>query len=95
MLRFDILEKGLGLVATLYFVYDFQEKCFSYDILLTDQISLPDCLYFMRYWSIYVFQMFVSPICTAVFLSPGRGGRGGGGWRAAVGEILIGKWFLT
>ena len=31
----------------------FQEKCFSYYILLTDQISLPDCLYFLRYWYVY------------------------------------------
>ena len=27
----------------------FQEKCFSYYILLTDQISMSDCLYFLRY----------------------------------------------
>ena len=29
----------------------FQEKCFSCYILLTDKISLPDCLYFLRYQS--------------------------------------------
>ena len=27
----------------------FQEKCFSCYILLTDQISLSDCIYFLRY----------------------------------------------
>ena len=37
----------------------FQEKCFSSYILLSDQISMPDCLHFLRYWSIYVFQLFV------------------------------------
>ena len=28
-------------------------------ILLTDQISLPNCLYFLRYWGIYVLYLFV------------------------------------
>ena len=37
-----------------------QEKCFSSYILLTDQVSLPDCLYFLRYWSICVLQELVS-----------------------------------
>ena len=39
----------------------FQEKCFSY-VLLTDQISLSDCLYFLRYWAICVLQLFVSQV---------------------------------
>ena len=30
----------------------FQQKCSSCYILLTDQISLPGCLYFLRYWEI-------------------------------------------
>ena len=38
MLNFDFLEKDLGIVSSLHFVYDFQEKCFSCYILLTDQI---------------------------------------------------------
>ena len=38
----------------------FQEKCFSSYILLADQISLPDCLYFLRYWSVCVLQLFVN-----------------------------------
>ena len=33
-----------------------QEKCFSCYALLTDQFSLPECLYFLRYWLIYVLQ---------------------------------------
>ena len=51
-LNFDLLEKGLI----------FQEKCFSCDILLTDEVSLSDCLYFLRYWAICVLQLFVSHI---------------------------------
>ena len=35
----------------------FQEKCFSSYILLTDQISLPNRLYFSRYWAICVLQL--------------------------------------
>ena len=42
MLNFDFLEKGRK----------FQENCFSYCILLTDQISLLGCcLYSLRYWA--------------------------------------------
>ena len=29
-------------------------------IVLTDQISLPDCLYFSRYWAICVLQLFAN-----------------------------------
>ena len=35
----------------------FQEKCFSFYILLTDRISFSDCLYFSRYLSICVLQL--------------------------------------
>ena len=52
MLNFDFLEKHLVLVLPPHFVYDFSkesEKCCSCDILLTDQISLPECLYFLSY----------------------------------------------
>ena len=37
-----------------------QEKSFSCYILLTDQISLPDCLYFSRYRAICVLQLLVN-----------------------------------
>ena len=40
----------------------FQEKCFSCYILLTDQISLSDCLYFLRYWALCVLQFFVNQV---------------------------------
>ena len=33
----------------------FFKKNISHNILLTDQISLPDCLYFLKYWWIYVY----------------------------------------
>ena len=54
MLNFDFLDKGLGIVSPAHFVYDFQQKCPSCYILLTDQISLHGCLYFLRYWAICV-----------------------------------------
>ena len=37
----------------------FQDKYFSCYILLTDQILLPVCLYFLRYWAIYALQLFI------------------------------------
>ena len=46
----------------------FQEKCFTCCILLTDHISLPDCLYFLRYWSIIVLQLFVSQLVMSQIL---------------------------
>ena len=46
MFNFDFSERGLGLVSPPHFVYDFLGKMFhSCYILLTDQTSLPDCLY--------------------------------------------------
>ena len=60
MFNFDFLEKRLGIVSASLIVYDFPEKYFACYILLTDQISLSDCFYFLRYWAICVLQMFVS-----------------------------------
>ena len=60
MLNFNFSEKGLELVSPPHFVYDFQEKCFSCYVLLTDQISLSDCLYFLRYWAICVFNCLLT-----------------------------------
>ena len=57
MLNFDFLDKCLGIVSPAHFVYDFLTKmCFSSYILLTDQISLHGCLYFLRYWQ-YVYRV--------------------------------------
>ena len=50
----DILEKILILVSPPHFVYDFLRKKFSCYILLIDQISSSDCLYFLRYWVICI-----------------------------------------
>ena len=55
MLNFELLEKGLGINFSPYLVYDFSRFFFSGYILLTDQISLLDCFYFLRHWSICVF----------------------------------------
>ena len=65
MFNFDFLEKGLRMVSPSHFVYDFSKKCFSCYALLTDQISLPDCLYFLKYWSICVLQLFVNQVVTS------------------------------
>ena len=54
MINFDCLEKSLIIVSSPHFVYDFSRKCFSCYIVLTDQISLPDFLYFLKYWSVFV-----------------------------------------
>ena len=62
MLNFDFLEVDLGIVSPPHFGYDFSKKCFSCYVLLTDQVSLPDCLYFLRYWSICVLQLFVKQV---------------------------------
>ena len=43
----------------------FQEKCFSCCIVLTDQISLSDCLYLLRYWSVCVLKLFVNQAVTS------------------------------
>ena len=42
----------------------FREKFFSCYILLTDQISLSDCLYCSTYWVICVLQLFVTQAVT-------------------------------
>ena len=59
MLNFDFLEKGLGILFPPHFEYDFSRKCLSCYALVTDQISLPDCIYFLRYWSI----MYIAIVC--------------------------------
>ena len=43
----------------------FQQKCFSCYILLTDQISLSDCLQFLRYQVICVLQLIVNQFVTS------------------------------
>ena len=47
ILNFDFSEKGLGMGFPRHFVMILHEKCISPYILLPDQISLPNCLYFV------------------------------------------------
>ena len=68
MLNFDFLDKGLEIVSPAHFVYDFSTKCSSCYILLTEQISLPGCLYFLSYWTICVLQLFVDQVVTSWIL---------------------------
>ena len=63
MLNFNFSEEGLGLVSPPHSLYDFSRKMF-FMFLLTDQISLSDCLYFSRYWAICVLQLFVNQAVT-------------------------------
>ena len=65
MLNLDFSEKGLGTVFPPHFVYDFSRKMFLMLYSITDQISLSDCLYFVRYWAICVLQLFVSQAVTS------------------------------
>ena len=65
MLKFIFPEKGLGLVSPPHSVYDFSRKTFSCYILLTDKISLSECLYFWRYWGICVLQLFIHQTVTS------------------------------
>ena len=64
MLNFDILEKILGILLHLIWRMIFQEKCSSHYTLSTDEISLSDCLYFLKYWTLCVLQLFVSQVVT-------------------------------
>ena len=66
MLNFGCLDKGLGIISPEHFVYDFLTKMFlMLYYILTDQILLPGCLYFLRYWAICVLQLFVNQVPTS------------------------------
>ena len=54
MFKFDVLNKGLELASPLDFVYDFSRQIFWCYILSANQISLSGCLYFVRYWTIFI-----------------------------------------
>ena len=58
MLKFDFQGKVLAMLLHDILCTIFQGKCISCCILLTDQISLLDWLYFLRYWAICVLQLF-------------------------------------
>ena len=55
-----------NLSPCLIFCMSFEEKYLScYYILLTEQVSLPGCFYFVRYWEIIVLQLFVDQVVTS------------------------------
>ena len=63
MLKFDFFEKGLGMFSPLHFVYDISRKMFLVlYILISEQISLSDCFYFLKFWAMYVLQLFVNQV---------------------------------
>ena len=53
--NFDFSDKRLGIVSPAHYV-------------LTDQISLPGCLYFFRYWVMCVLQLYVNQVVTSWIL---------------------------
>ena len=55
----------LELVSQPHFLHDFFKKCFSCFILLTNQISLPCCLYFVRCWALCVLPLFINQVMTS------------------------------
>ena len=56
MLNYDFLDKGLAIVFQQILWMIFQQKCSSCYNLFIDEISLPGCLYFLRYWAIYYYK---------------------------------------
>ena len=61
--NFDVLEKSIEIVSPLHSVLDFlKEKYFPSYILLTTQVSLVFCLYFLRYWAICVLWFLISSL---------------------------------
>ena len=57
---YEVKAKGLQLSFNIsIFQY------FSCYILLTDQTSLSDCIYFLTYWPIRELQLFVNPVLAA------------------------------
>ena len=55
MFNFDFSEKGPGIVSSPDLANYFLRKYFSCHILLTDQISLSDCVYFFTFLRILQF----------------------------------------
>ena len=49
---FKKTKRGLELVPLPHFLHDFKDKYLSCYIILTDQISLSDCFYFVKYWTV-------------------------------------------
>ena len=58
-------KRSLELVSLPHFIQNFWRKYFCFHALLTDQISLPGCLYFVRCWALCVLQLFVKQVVTS------------------------------
>ena len=67
MLNFDFSKKSLGIASSPHYVYDFSRKMLLMLYSLTDQISMSDCLYFLRFWAICVLQLFVDQVMVCEF----------------------------
>ena len=65
---FEKIKRCLELVFLPHFLYLFEEKYFSCNILLIDQVSLSGCSYFVRYWAICLLQLFVNQVVTSWIL---------------------------
>ena len=63
--QFFFFRKRSGTSFFLIFCAWFLQKSCT---KLTDQIALSDCLYFLRYWSICVLQLFVNQAVTSQIL---------------------------
>ena len=58
-------KRGLELASLPHFLFDFWRKTFLFfHLLVTHQISLSGCLYFMRYWAIWLLRLFVNQVVT-------------------------------
>ena len=56
------MERGPKLVLLPHFLYNFVEKYLSRYILLIELVSLSGCLYFVRYWTICLLQLFINQV---------------------------------
>ena len=60
-------KRGPRQVFLPHFQHDFWRKIFSLYIVLTDQISMSDCLYFLRYRVICVLIVIICcPVCEVI-----------------------------
>ena len=62
MLNFVLSEKGLGLVSLPHILYYFLRKIFFVQYSISWQSSLFDCHHFLRYWTVFVLQLFFFPV---------------------------------
>ena len=62
ILIFFLNKEVWNYCSCLIFCIIFEEQQLSCYILLIDQVSLPGCLYFVRYWAICVLQLFVNQV---------------------------------